>query len=170
MGNKCHIWYIIPRCNPWLFTILVKLRVPSWDYFEIMWPTVDNFALWLLFVFCFINKKQCTHLFFNMDTNKNHVTDSLVSRQSWLSAFNVNKAHGQDNISVRMLKICKTDNIKPLKIYLKEGIFSKKVNCSSTALKVGQKIFNNYNPVSLLFIWKKTGWNKLPGLCLSLAD
>ena len=35
------VWHAVPRFNPWLFIISVKLEVPLRRHPEIMWPTVE---------------------------------------------------------------------------------------------------------------------------------
>ena len=71
--------------------------------------------------------------------------------------LNVNKAHGHDEISIRMLKICDSSIVEPLMIIfkncLKFGIFPdswKKSNIVPIHKKGDKQILNNYRPVSLL--------------------
>ena len=73
-----------------------------------------------------------------------------------------NKAHGQDNISIRLIKICGKSICIPLrKIFeacLRTGTFSlewKKGNVVSIFKKGNKQIYKNYWPVSLLPIFGK---------------
>ena len=68
-----------------------------------------------------------------------------------------NKAHGQDNISIRMLKIYGNSICKPLEIIYKEfcslGLFPlewKKGNIAPIHKKGDNQSLQNYQPVSLL--------------------
>ena len=76
--------------------------------------------------------------------------------------LNVNKAHGHDNISIRMLKICDSVLVEPLsQIYkncINSGVFPdiwKKSHIISTYKKNDKCCINNYHPVSLLLICGK---------------
>ena len=73
-----------------------------------------------------------------------------------------NKTHGQDNISVHMIKICGKSICKPLpKIFeecLRTGTFpleSKRGNGVPIFKKGDKKIYKNYRPVLLLPIFGK---------------
>ena len=68
-----------------------------------------------------------------------------------------NKAHGHDNISIRMLKICGSFIYKPLELIFKEcietGVFPcewKKANIVPIHKKGDKQTPANYRPVSLL--------------------
>ena len=60
---------------------------------------------------------QCTPL------SNNSVLPSAISFKN----FNINKAHGHDNISIRMLKICDSVLVEPLSLiyknYINSGVF-----------------------------------------------
>ena len=112
--------------------------------------------------------RQCTKL--------NNVSEcpSLYTntRRSWVAfddpdiikiirALNINKVHGHDDISIRMVKICDSALVKPLSIIfnnsLKTGTFPyiwKKSNVIPVHRKMLQLI-NDYRPVSLLPIFGK---------------
>ena len=65
-----------------------------------------------------------------------------------INALNINKAHGHDDISIRMIKLCSKSVVKPFSIIFK--------NCIDTVHKKGDKhIVDNYRPVSLLPIFGK---------------
>ena len=74
-----------------------------------------------------------------------------------IRALHVNKAHGCDDISIRMIKICDQSIVKPLSIIyqncLNTGTFPdiwKKSNIVPVHKKGDKQIVNNYRPVSLL--------------------
>ena len=76
--------------------------------------------------------------------------------------LNVNKAHGHDNISIRMLKICDSEVVEPLSLTYKNCIDSgispdtwKRSHSIPTYEKNDKRIINNYRPVSLLPICGK---------------
>ena len=76
--------------------------------------------------------------------------------------LNPNKAHGHDNISIRMLKICGSTIYRPLEIIFKEalstGLFPsewKKGNIVAIHKKGDKQVLKNYRPVSLLPICGK---------------
>ena len=71
--------------------------------------------------------------------------------------LNVNKAHGHDNISIRMLKICDSEVVEPLSLTYKNCIDSgispdtwKRSHSIPTYEKNDKRIINNYRRVSLL--------------------
>ena len=79
-----------------------------------------------------------------------------------IKAFDPCKAHGYDDISIRMLKICDSAIVKPLTILFKncisEGIFPdnwKKSNICPIHKKDDKQIVDNYRPVSLLPVCAK---------------
>ena len=79
-----------------------------------------------------------------------------------IRALDINKAHGHDEISVRMIKICDDAIIEPLSLIYKNcienGTFPaiwKKSNIVPVHKKRDKQIINNYRPVSLLPIFGK---------------
>ena len=73
-----------------------------------------------------------------------------------------NKAHGHDNISIRMLKICGSSIYRPLEMILNfciETVFFpsewKKANIVPIYKKGDKQTLENYRPVSLLTICGK---------------
>ena len=79
-----------------------------------------------------------------------------------IRSLDVNKSHGSDKISVRMLKICDSSIIKPLTIIfnssLKSGVFPsawKKANIIPIHKKGDKMNIKNYRPISLLPICGK---------------
>ena len=80
-----------------------------------------------------------------------------------LSGLNVAKAHGPDNISVNMIKLCgNNDLVVPLKLIfeniLRTGIFPKqwkRANVTPVHKKDNKQLIKNYRPISLLTIFAK---------------
>ena len=79
-----------------------------------------------------------------------------------INKLDSNKAHGDDLISIRMLKSCNKSICKPLSIIFKscltEGIFPfewKKANVVPIHKKTDQQCVKNYKPVFLLPICSK---------------
>ena len=79
-----------------------------------------------------------------------------------ISALNINKAHGPDDISVNMVKLCGQHLCVPLKIIfdniLQTGIFPdqwKKANVTPVHKKNDKQLITNYRPISLLPILAK---------------
>ena len=115
---------------------------------------------------------QCTTI------NNNSVLLSILNHliDDKLSSFNIspevifqliknpdpNKAHGHDEISVKMLKLCTPSIWKPLTLILKNCLacgeypnVSKKSNIVSVHKKGDKKLIKKYRPVSLLPICVK---------------
>ena len=79
-----------------------------------------------------------------------------------LQGINTNKAHGPDDISANMIKLCGNHLTRPLKIIftniLNTGIFPdqwKKANVTPVHKKSDKQIVSNYRPISLLPIFAK---------------
>ena len=79
-----------------------------------------------------------------------------------IRALDVNKAHGQDNISIRMIKLCTNSVVHPLTLIfpnsMAAGTFatqSKRVNIVPIHKKNDKQIVSNYRPVSLLLLCSK---------------
>ena len=79
-----------------------------------------------------------------------------------IKSLNVNKAHGHDDIYIRMIKLCGQSIVKSLSIIFKNctdhGIFRdiwKKSNIIPVHKKGDKQIIDNYGPVSLLPICGK---------------
>ena len=79
-----------------------------------------------------------------------------------IKKLNPDKAHGWDNVSIRMIQLCVEDIVKPLK-YLSEsslttGIFAedwKKWNIVPVHKKQSKTCLKNYRPISVLLIFSK---------------
>ena len=79
-----------------------------------------------------------------------------------ITSLNINKAHGHDDILVRMIKMCDESLVQPLSLILRgcidTGIYPdtwKKSNIVPVHKKGDKQIVNNYRPVSLLPICSK---------------
>ena len=79
-----------------------------------------------------------------------------------IQTLDVNKSHGHDGISARMIKLCDSSIIPPLMIIyrncLKEGCFPsnwKKANVTPIYKKGDKSILSNYRPISVLPICAK---------------
>ena len=79
-----------------------------------------------------------------------------------IRALNINKAHGYDDISLRMIKICDKSLIKPLilifKNYFRTSCYPeiwKRSNIIPVHKKNDKRLVNNYRPISLLPVFGK---------------
>ena len=96
----------------------------------------------------------------NLTLNQVEVTESQITKH--IRSLNINKAHGHDNIPVRVLKICDSSISLPLRIIymncIKKGYFPKqwkKANVIPIFKKNKRNEISNYRPVSLLPICGK---------------
>ena len=79
-----------------------------------------------------------------------------------IRALNINKAHGHNGISIRMIKVCDESLLKPLLILFKNSLklsyypdIWKKSNIIPAHKKNDKQLLNNYQPISLLPIFGK---------------
>ena len=114
---------------------------------------------------------QCTTLDTGSDvphdlpTNCSQLAEFSISDEKILTIIrnlNPNKAHGWDEISVRMIKMCDASLVKPLKLIfekcLSQGIFPekwKRANIVPVHKKIEKNLKTNYRPISLLPIFGK---------------
>ena len=115
---------------------------------------------------------QCTLINSNstLPVNVQYLTEKRLSSFDFseddimkvIQKLDPNKAHGHDNISIRMIKICGKSICKPLrKIFeecLRTGTFPlewKRGNVAPIFKKGDKQIYKNYQPVSLLPIFGK---------------
>ena len=115
---------------------------------------------------------QCTHIengsqlpnTINFATNDliHNINFSSENIKSIIQNLNINKAHGYDGITVRMIKICGESICKPLELIFRtcidEGIFPnqwKKANGVPIHKKNEKNLVKYYRPMSLLPIFSK---------------
>ena len=79
-----------------------------------------------------------------------------------IRALNVNKAHGFDDISIRMIKICDKSLLYPLILIFQKSVKDsyypdiwKRSNIIPVHKKNDKRLVNNYRPISLLPIFGK---------------
>ena len=102
--------------------------------------------------------------------NQIYVTDSTLSSLQFedsdiikiIRSLDMSKAHGHNNVSIRMLKLCNSAITKPLSIIFRNCISQstfpdiwKKSNICPIYKKGDKEVINNYRPVSLLPICGK---------------
>ena len=90
------------------------------------------------------------------------VTFSEDDIEKLIQNLDPNKAHGHDQISIRMLKLCNNSICKPLKIIfngcLETSTFPndwKKGNVVPIFKKDDKQVLKNYHPISLLLVCGK---------------
>ena len=97
-------------------------------------------------------------------TNKKLNSFSVIEKDISLiiKALDSSKAHGYDNLSIKMIKLCEESIVIPLKIILDEslkcGVFPeiwKKANVVPVHKKEDKNLVKNYRPISLLPIFGK---------------
>ena len=111
---------------------------------------------------------QCTPLKNGSFLPKNQIflTQSTICMKIFVMKIirnlKVHKAHGHDDISIRMIKICDKTILKPLILLFENSIKSsyypdiwKKSNIIPVHKKNDEQLVNNYRPISLLPIFGK---------------
>ena len=106
--------------------------------------------------------KRPTNIIYVTDKRLRTINFTDDNKEKNIVSLNPNKAHGHDNISIRMLKICGNTICKPLELIFKQalttGVFPsewKKGNIVSCYKKGEKQNLKNYRPVSLLPICGK---------------
>ena len=91
----------------------------------------------------------------SLDFNENEVLKIIRS-------LNIHKAHGYDDISIKMIKICDKSLLKPLIILFENSTKSshypdiwKRSNIIPVHKKNDKQLVKNYRPISLLPIFRK---------------
>ena len=151
-------------------TVLNKAKIP------IIPPLLENG----LFISDFAEKAQLFNDYFilqcttidtgseiQLETQRNPIliNDFVISDEKILKiirSLNPNKAHGWDEISIRMIKLSDVALVTPLKIIftncLGRGVFPEIWKCANVVpvhKKNGNNIKSNYRPISLLPIFGK---------------
>ena len=79
-----------------------------------------------------------------------------------IGALNIHKAHGHDDISVRVIKICDKSLLKPLILLFENSTKSscypdiwKRTNIIPAHMNNDKQLLNNYRPISILPIFGK---------------
>ena len=123
-------------------------------------------------IFSKIFAEQCTHLKNDskIPINQIFLTQSRLSSLDFnedeilkiIRALNIHKAHGHDDISIRMIKICDKSLLKPLTILFQNSTKSscypviwKRSNIIAAHKKNDKQLVENYRPISLLLIFGK---------------
>ena len=98
---------------------------------------------------------QCHHLHAKPTLNHNDISSIIKNLDS-------NKAHGCDNISIKMIQICGESIAFPLKLLFETALKEKKfpdiwklANVVPVHKKEEKKLLKNYRPISLLPIFSK---------------
>lgn len=101
---------------------------------------------------------------FNLKTDKriSSITFSSSDLSKIIKDLNPNKAHGHDNISIKMIQMCGNSIIFPLKLLFEAGIKSgcfpdtwKRENIIPVHKKGNKNLVKNYRPISILSIFGK---------------
>ena len=151
-------------------TVLNRAKIP------IIPPLLDNG----LFITDFTEKAQIFNYYFilqctTIDTGSeiprdapgalSMISDFVISEEKILNiirSLNPNKAHGWDEISIRMIKLSDASLVTPLKIIftncLRQGVFPEIWKCANVVpvhKKNEKNVKSNYRPISLLPIFGK---------------
>ena len=99
---------------------------------------------------------------FKTDKRLEHITFSVSDLCNIIKELNPNKAHGCDEISIKMIQLCGDSIIPPLKLIfdssLRLGQFPdswKRGNIIPVHKKESKNLTKNYRPISLLPIFGK---------------
>ena len=108
------------------------------------------------------SSKLPSYIRYLTDNHLSFVSFSHDKISKVIQNLNPNKAHGRDNISIRIVKVCGPTIYKPLEIIfnqcLETGVFPsewKKGNIAPIHKKGDKQMVQNYRPVSLLPICGK---------------
>ena len=109
-----------------------------------------------------LNNSELPPLVFRTNSRISSVVITCNEIKDIIAGLNTNKAHGPDNISVNMVKLCGHNLSVPLKIIfeniIKSGIFPdqwKEANVTPVHKKNDKQLITNYRPISLLPILAK---------------
>ena len=143
--NKCKIPRIPPILVDGVFITDLKQKATIFnDYFTLQCTPLSNHVDLPILTF---------------KTNSRISTINITHKEinDIIDVLKLNKAHGPDNISVQMLKLCGEELSVALKIVfdniLETGIFPeqwKQANVTPVHKKNDKQIVSNYRPISLL--------------------
>ena len=101
-------------------------------------------------------------LYYTTEKRLNKVNFSNTDIEKIVQNLDPNKTHGDDKISIRMIKICGKSICKPLQLIFSQCIDTgsfplawRKTNLVPVHKKSGKQCLKNYRPVSLLPICGK---------------
>ena len=108
------------------------------------------------------NSSVIPQLHYKTDKRVSNISFSSSDLSNIIKDLNPNKAHGHDNISIKMIKLCGNSIIPPLKLIFESAIKSghfpnswKKGNIIPVHKKESKNFVKNYRPISLLPIFGK---------------
>ena len=108
------------------------------------------------------NQSELPSFSFKTESRLENIVFTEEGITSIITSLDSNKAHGCDNISIRMVKICGESLALPLKLIFEEsqeiGIYPdlwKKSNVVPVHKKQSKNLIKNYRPISLLPIFSK---------------
>ena len=108
------------------------------------------------------NSSLPSHINYTTEKHLSTVALSVEAIGKIIQNLDFNKAHGHDNISIRILKICGDSIYKPLEIIFRQALLTgvflsewKKGNIVPVRKKSGKQNIKNYCPVCLLPICGK---------------
>ena len=110
----------------------------------------------------FLTDSVLPPLTYHTNNRLSHFTITKDEVKDILRLMNVNKAHGPDEISAHMIKLCANELCEPLRIIFQNiidtGIFPdqwKEANVTPVHKKKDKKTVSNYRPISLLPLFAK---------------
>ena len=108
------------------------------------------------------NGSVLPEIVFKSEKRLTDITFSSLDLSKIIKDLNSNKAHGHDNISIKMIQICGDSIIPPLKMIFESAIRSghfpdswKKGNVIPVHKKESKNLVKSYRPISLLPIFGK---------------
>ena len=108
------------------------------------------------------NDSALPNMEYNTVVRKSNVSITEDKTVKIIRKLNANKAHGCDNMSIRMLKICDTAIAEPLKLIHEKCLDTGRYPCLwkkaiivPAHKKNSSQILKNYRPISLLSICRK---------------
>ena len=108
------------------------------------------------------NSKRPNKVIYNSAARLISITFDNSDILKIIRSLNVNKGHGHDGISIRMIKMCDESLVQPLSLSFRGCIVSgfypdtrRRSSILPVHKKVNKQIVNNYRTVSLLPICSK---------------